>query len=168
MLTLDDPLTAEGKIAFPRFSVDSGMHIGWFNAQEQGWPPKNFVGIYLDSLSILGRFMTPMYGTAQARRERNNGNTTLHGAAAGGPELLFDPNGRIYTWSLRYDPQAAGGNGAITLTLGNKSVTLPLPPSARREGAIMNRFGVFNMQDNNGKDCLFYLDDLRYTTARPQ
>jgi hypothetical protein len=166
-LTLDDPLYAEGKIAFPRFSVDSGMHIGWFNAQEQGWPPKNFIGIYLDSLSILGRFMTPMVGTAQARRERNADGTTLHGAAAGGPKLLFDPNGCVYTWSLRYDPQAKDGNGAITLTLNSQSVTLPLQPGVRREGAIMNRFGVFNMQDNNGKDCLFYLDDLRYTTARP-
>jgi hypothetical protein len=29
----------------------------------------------------------------------------------------------------------------------------------------MDRFGVFNMQDNNGKDCVVFMDDLRYSTA---
>jgi hypothetical protein len=77
------------------------------------------------------------------------------------------PNGRVYKCSLRYDPQAAGGNRAITLVLRSQSITLPLPLDARNEGAVMDRCGVFNMQDNNGKDCLFSLDDLRYTTARP-
>jgi hypothetical protein len=167
-LTLDDALVAAGKIAFPRFSVDSGMHFGWFNSREQGWPPRNFVGAYVDSLSSLGRFMTPMYGTAAARLERDPGRTAMVGAAAGGPEILFDPDGRRYEWSLRYDPRAAGGRGAISLTVGGQSATLALAPGARGEGAAMDRFGVFNMQDNNGKDCLFYLDDLRYTTGRPQ
>jgi hypothetical protein len=165
-LTLDDPLFASGRIAFSRFSVDTGMHVGWFNHREQGWPPRNFVGIYLDSQSVLGRFMTPMYGTSQARREQEDGRTTLLGAASGGHDLLFYPNGRTYQWSLRYDPQAAGGNGAVTLALGDRSVTLPLQPGARAEGAVMDRFGIFNMQDNNGKDCEVFLDDLRYTTAR--
>ncbi|HEU4753605.1 MAG TPA: hypothetical protein VFU47_10900, partial [Armatimonadota bacterium] len=166
-LTLEDPLFAAGRIAFPRFSVDSGMHLGWFNSREQGWPPKNFVGVYLDSLSSVGRFITPMYGTSEARRERREGRTIFHGAGFGGEEVLFYPDGRAYAWSLRYDPQAASGNGAITLTFGAQSQTVSLEAGARRLGAVMDRFGVFNMQDNNGKDCLFYLDDLRYTTARP-
>ena len=57
-------------------------------------------------------------------------------------------------------------DGAITLTLGTQSQTLPLPPGARAEGAVRDRFGVFNMQDNNGKDCVVYLDDLAYTAVR--
>ena len=55
----------------------------------------------------------------------------------------------------------------VTLTLGAEATTLPLQPGDRSEGAVMDRFGAFNMQDNNGKDCLFYLDNLRYTTGRP-
>jgi hypothetical protein len=166
-LTLEQPLFADGRIAFPRFCTDSGMHLGWFNAREQGWPPRNFVGVYLDSHSPLGRFMTPMYGTARARLERDAGRAALRSAAFGGQDLLFFPDGRSDEWSLRYDPAAAGGNGAVTLTLGSQAITLPLQPGARGEGAVMDRFGVFNMQDNNGKDCLFYLDNLRYTTGRP-
>jgi len=168
-LTLDDPLFAAGRIAFPRFSVDAGMHFGWFDAAEQGWPPKNFLGVYLDSLSSAGRFLTPMYGTSRARRERVEGRTIFRGAGFGGEELLFHPDGRPAAWSLRYDPEAAGGTGAVTLTFGAEFQTVTLAPDARHEGAVMNRFGVFNMQDNNGKDCVFYLDDLQYTTsaARP-
>jgi len=29
----------------------------------------------------------------------------------------------------------------------------------------MDRFGIFNMQDNNGKHSIIYLDDLSYTSA---
>jgi hypothetical protein len=166
-LTLEDPLLASGRIAFPRFCVDSGMHLGWFNSRQQRWPPRDFVGAYLDSESVLGRFMAPMYGTSRARRERVSGSAVLHGAAFGPRDLLFHPDGRSYDWSLRYDPRAAAGRGAVTLTLGADSVTLPLQEGARAEGAELDRFGVFNMQDNNGKDCVVYLDDLRYTTARP-
>jgi hypothetical protein len=166
-LTLNQPLAASGKIAFPRFSTDAGLHFGWFNSQEQGWPPRNFVGAYLDSYSPEGRFITPMYGTSQARREQTDDGKRLLGAAAGGQDLLFEPNGRVYEWSLRYDPLAESGNGEIRLTLGPQSVKLPLQPGDRNLGATLNRFGVFNMQDNNGKESLFYLDDLRYTTARP-
>jgi hypothetical protein len=165
-LTLDDPLFAEGRLAFSQFSVDTGMHIGWFNSREQGWPPKNFVGIYLDSYSVLGRFMTPMYGTRNARREQGPEGNTLLGAGMGAMDTLIYPDGRSYRWALRYDPAAENGHGAITVTLDGRSTTVQLSPSARAEGAEMNRFGVFNMQDNNGKDCVFHLDDLRYTTAR--
>jgi hypothetical protein len=66
-----------------------------------------------------------------------------------------------------FDPEAQGGNGAVTVTLGARSATLPLPAGARAEGAAMDRFGLFNMQDNNGKHCEVYLDDLTYT-ARPR
>ncbi len=31
------------------------------------------------------------------------------------------------------------------------------------DGASFNRFGIFNMQDNNGKEALVYFDDLDYT-----
>lgn len=186
-LTLDDPLFASGSITFPRFSVDSGLHLGWFNAAEQGWPPRNFVGAYLDSYTPTGRFITPMYGTSEARRaeSQDNSGAAFFGAAAGGWDLLFYPDSRVYYWSLQYDPLALQGRGTVTVSLNansptpvlrfaphtswrfeTRSITLPLQPGDRKRGAVMNRFGVFNMQDNNGKECLSYLDNLSYTTAR--
>ena len=130
-------MVARGKLRIPRFSVDSGAHFGWFNAKEQGWPPKNFAGVYLDSLTRIGRFATPMYGTSKAA-----------GVGIAPPRLLFVPDGRTYAW-----------------TLDGESITLNLEPGHKAQGAAFDRFGLFNMQDNNGKDCVLYLDDLSYTTT---
>ncbi len=102
-----------------------------------------------------------------ARRERIHGRYRLLEASHGAEDVLFSPDGRWNEWALRYDPSAAGGNGAITLWFGDQMQTVPLAPGGRKRGAVMDRFGMFNMQDNNGKDCLVYLDDLRYTSARP-
>jgi hypothetical protein len=154
-LTLDDRLEARGKIAIRRFSIDSGMHIGYFSSAGQGWPPKSFVGAYLDSYTVGGRFFMPMYGTATAGK---------HLGALESP--WFTDDGKPQDFAIVYDPRAEGGHGAVTVTLDRQSATLPLPAGARAQGAVMDRFGVFNMQDNNGKHCEVYLDDLAYTTRK--
>lgn len=165
-LTLDNRLVARGRLRVLRFCVDSGMHFGWFNSREQGWPPKNFVGVYLDSLSSKGRFITPMYGTRDARLViGEDGRKSFIGAAHGEERLLFFPDGRIYRWQLEYDPQGGGGVGAISLRLGNELYVMRLKPGDRALGAAFDRLGLFNMQDNNGKDCIIYLDELSYTVA---
>jgi len=156
LLTLNDQLIASGKIAFDLFSVDTGLMLGWFNSNEQDWPPPNFVGVYMDSLSDTGRFFTPMYGTSA-------GNTDF----ARDPWLLLTPDGTSMDWSIEYSPDAAGGLGAITVTLDGISRTLTLQAGKKAEGAVLDRFGVFNMQDNNGKQGIFSLDDLSYTANVP-
>ena len=165
-LTFENKLFARGKMRIPRFCADSGVHFGWFNSKEQGWPPKNFVGVYLDSYTPAGRFATPMYGTSHAGFVENpGGGKRIRSAAHGEPKPLFYPDGRVYDWTLEYDPQANSGGGTITFTLGSETATLNLAPGLKAEGATFDRFGMFNMQDNNGKDCVLYLDDLSYTTA---
>jgi hypothetical protein len=156
-LTLDDHLSASGKIAADRFSVDAGVMLGWFNSGGQGWPPSNFVGVYMDSLTDTGRFFTPMYGTVA-------GSTMF----ASEPWLLLPPDGTSKDWTIDYDPTAASGRGAVTVTLDGVSRTLVLEPGVKAEGAILDRFGLFNMQDNNGKHSVVYLDNLCYTAARPR
>jgi hypothetical protein len=154
-LTLDDHLSASGRIAAERFSVDSGVMLGWFNSGEQDWPPSNFVGVYMDSLTDTGRYFTPMYGTGV-------GTTGF----ANEPWLLLQPDGTSKDWTIDYDPAAYQGRGAITVTLGGVSRTLVLYPGEKAEGAVLDRFGLFNMQDNNGKHSIIHLDDLCYTSAR--
>jgi hypothetical protein len=164
-LSLNERLFASGRIYFPRFSVDSGMHFGWFNHERQGWPPANFVGVYVDSLTSVGRIFTPMYGTRRAALKERRSHEMI-GAGHSSDYLQFVPDGRPHRWTLLYEPEANGGAGAITLTLDDRKTTLNLAPGARAEGARIDRFGMFNMQDNNGKDCLVFLDDLTYTTGK--
>lgn len=166
-LTLNDPLVASGRLRVPRFSVDSGAHFGWFNSREQGWPPRKFVGVYLDSLSSDGRFATPMYGTKDARLVKKDDRTrSMPGAAHGPARPLFRPDGTAYRWRLQYDPAAGDGRGAVSFKLGDETFTLDLAAGDKAEGAEFDRFGLFNMQDNNGKDCEIYLDELEYNAGR--
>lgn len=153
-LTLENHLSASGKMSAKRFTTDSGVMIGWFNSAEQDWPPSNFVGVYMDSLSDTGRLFSPMYGTSA-------GST----AFAHAPWLLFPPDGTPLDWTIDYDPDASGGQGAITVTLNGVTRTLLLDPGHKAEGAVLDRFGIFNMQDNNGKHSVVYFDDLTYTSA---
>jgi hypothetical protein len=150
---LGDRLQASGRIAADQFSTDAGLLLGWFNASGQGWPPSNFVGVYMDSLSSVGRFFTPGYGTVAG--------SSQFGAE---PFLLLPPDGASRLWSIDYDPSGAGGLGTLTVTLDGDSRTITLEPSHRAEGAVFNRFGIFNMQDNNGKHSAIYLDDITYTS----
>jgi hypothetical protein len=152
-LTLDHRLSARGKFVAREFSTDSSFALGWFSSHKQDWPVENFVGVFFDSLSASGRIVMPLYGTSQG------------GTAAGGKYLIFQP-GRPYDWTLDYDPAAAGGRGAITFTLGGESVTHPLREGDKEVGALLDRFGVFNMQWANSKWCEVYLDDLSYTKER--
>jgi hypothetical protein len=151
-LTFNHRLSARGKFTAREFSTDSSFALGWFNAKKQGWPLENFVGVYFDSLSSDGRIAAPLYGTSQGNKRE------------GGAFLIFEP-GQQYDWALEYDPAAADGRGAITFTLASKSVTLPLNDGDKARGALLDRFGVFNLQWANSKWCEVYLDDLSYTVG---
>jgi hypothetical protein len=152
-LTFNDRLVARGKFAPKEHCIDATCALGWFNSQEQGWPIRNFVGVYFDSLSDAGRIAQPLYGTSQGNKDRSGG------------WVPFVPDGTKYDWTLEYDPQAAGGRGAITFTLGDKSVTTPLAEGEKAKGAVFDRFGMFNMQWANSKWCDVYIDDVTYTVG---
>jgi hypothetical protein len=75
--------------------------------------------------------------------------------------------GKAYEWTLLYDPAAEGSKGAITVTLGKESVTLTFKEGWKAEGARLDRFGLFN-SNVGGQLVRIYLDDLKYTTVRPE
>jgi hypothetical protein len=130
--------------------------LGWFNSNGQDWIPANFVGVYMDSISGLGRFFTPMYGTAAGSGAYQYGNE---------PYLTLPPDGASRNWTIEYDPNGAGGLGTVTVTLDGVARTITLEPGHKAIGATLNRFGIFNMQENNGKHAVIYLDDINYTSA---
>ena len=151
-LTLEHRLSARGRFVAKEFCIDSSFALGWFKAGRHNWPLQNFIGVYFDSLSSDGRIVAPLYGTSRGNKRE------------GGGHLVFEP-GRQYEWTLEYDPVAAEGRGAITFALAGNSVTLPLRAGDKAVGALLDRFGVFNLPWANSKWCEVYLDDLDYTVS---
>jgi len=153
LLTLEYKLLAQGRFAASDFSIDSTFALGWFNSTDRGWPLKNFVGIYFDSLSDTGRIIQPLYGTSEGNSDRNGGYVT------------FDPDGTTYEWTMEYNPAGAQGRGTIMFSMNNQSVTRPMAPGDKEKGAFFDRFGVFNLPWANSKHCTVFLDDLVYTVS---
>jgi hypothetical protein len=154
-LTLDDRLEARGKVVLRSGAPDSDMFLGWFNSANKEQPPTqagHFLGVHVGGPTRVGHYFHPSLTTAKGTR----------GQAATGPLLK---QGQAYDWSLVYDPAAEAGRGAIQVTLGKESVTLPLKKGLRAQGASFDRFGVFTPAIG-GQIVRLYLDDLTYTTAR--
>jgi hypothetical protein len=155
-LTLDDRLEASGKVVLTSGAPDSDMFLGWFNSENKNQPPTeagHFLGVHVGGPTRVGHYFHPSLATAKGTRAQ----------AAAGPVLA---PGKAYEWSLVYDPAAEGGNGAITVTLDKESVTLPLKKGIRAQGANFDRFGLFT-SNIGGQIVRIYLDDLKYTAARP-
>lgn len=154
-LSLEDRIEARGKVVLVAGGPDADMALGFFDSRSIESPPTkgaNFLGICVGGPTRYGHMFRPGYTTAKG---------TI-GKVERGPALK---PGRSYDWSLIYDPAAAGGAGEIRLTLGDESVTLPLKPGRRAEGARFDRFGLFSVYPG-GQLVKLYIDDLSYTASR--
>jgi hypothetical protein len=155
-LTLDQRLEARGKVIMLAGGPDADMCFGWFHdsASEQSpFKAGNFLGVKVGGPTRVGHYFLPAFAVSEQVR----------GLPPKGPVL--EP-GKKYDWSLIYDPDAAGGNGAITATLGTESVTHELKPGqkTKAQAAIFDRFGMLAIGPG-GQIVKLYLDDLTYTTA---
>ena len=162
-LTLDQPLFASGRIAFTAATADSGVYLGWFDSAakrsktvpEHEKPQRNLLGLLLEGPSRVGHYLRPVYrvsdGSGEMLRE--------------GP--ILKPDGRVHSWSIRYDPKGADGRGRITTTVDGQRQSIDLQPGLRERNATFDRFGLFNIQ-SGGHYVELYLDDLRYSVGDAQ
>jgi hypothetical protein len=161
-LSLNDSLSASGKLAFTAAGSDSAVYIGWFDsATKRASTPtkgdlaqKNHLAVLIEGPSRIGHYFRPSYFCA-------DGDGVLSDE---GP--VIRPDGQPHDWALRYDPAGAGGNGQITVTFDGSEQTLALRPGDKARGATFDRFGLFNLQ-SGGNHVIVYLDDLSYTSRRP-
>ena len=155
-LSLDDHLEARGKVVLQVGAPDADMFLGWFNSANQEVSPVeagHFIGVHVGGPTRIGHYFHPAYATAAGNK----------GTAPGGPVL---ERGKVYDWSLVYDPSAENGRGAIQVTLGKESVTFALKKGIKAQGASFDRFGLFT-STIGGQVVKIYLDDLEYTASRP-
>jgi hypothetical protein len=154
-LTFEDQLTASGRIAFNGAGSDSAVYLGWFNsasktnktAADHEVPQSSILAVLLEGPSDVGHYFRPAYATARGRGMIQDR----------GP--IIRPDGRAHHWSLRYSPQSR----QITVQLDGETRTLSIDPGHQREGAIFDRFGLFNLQVG-GHFVDVALDDLTYTS----
>ncbi|MCX6910302.1 MAG: hypothetical protein NTY01_19975 [Verrucomicrobia bacterium] len=155
-LNLEQRLEARGKVKLVTAGPDSDMQLGWFNSaakdKERG-DAENFVGIHVGGPTRIGHYFIPVLATAKGTK----------GKVDQGPVLT---PGKVFDWSLIYDPAANGGNGEMRVTLGHESVTLALKPGQKAQGASLDRFGLFT-STAGGQMVKIYLDDLEYSAGLP-
>jgi hypothetical protein len=162
-LTLNDRLAARGKLAVRAAEGSSGVMIGWFQDRSRGWRTPNSLGFRIDGNG--GKYwLLYEYGT-------DKWHTGGGGAFEGKqyqktPTPPFKADGAVHEWAIDYYPQGNGGQGLITFQVDHRSYQLPLAAGHRAEGAVFNRFGIWNVQ-TPGKGAEIYLDDL-VVNGRPE
>ena len=87
----------------------------------------------------------------------------MKGKLESGPILTA---GKLYEWTLVYDPAASGSLGEMRVTLGNETVTLALKAGQKARGASLDRFGL-STSTAGGQMVKIYFDDLTYTAGIP-
>jgi len=150
-LSMEDPLSASGKMKMTLGSPDSAAILGWYNSSGRGWPVQNCIGVVIEGPSSVGHYFRPFYGTSQQGEFQNAGDGPVVplGAAA-------------LDWGIDYDPDANGGNGAVTATLDGEIKSIDLTPQHRQIGATFDRFGLFTFEFSGAHIELFF-DDIEYT-----
>lgn len=167
-LSLADRLEASGKVVLDVGPPDSGMYLGWFSsAHKENAPTQagDFVGVRIGGPTRVGHYFVPAYATTQATpvqpRSGRQHPARVSVERGAGPVLVPQ---KVFPWKLVFDPAAGDGKGAIEVTLGNESVTLPLKAGDKAKGARLDRFGLFTGH-LGGSFVRVYFDDLKYTAA---
>jgi hypothetical protein len=154
--TLNDRLSASGKLAVTRAESGSGMLFGWFHESSRGWRTSNSLVFRLDGNGER-YWAFYEYGT---RNWLTGGAGCFDGDAYQTTKTKpFAADGTVHEWSLAYDPDDNEGGGGVTFTLDGKRYTLRLAPSHKLDGATFNRFGILNQQAS-GDGMEVYFDDV--------
>lgn len=153
--TLNDRLEARGKVILRVGGPDADMFLGFFNSADTERSPReagHFVGVHVGGPTRVGHYFHPSFVTGKGTRAQSQS----------GPVL---PPGRACNWSLLYDPIAADGRGAITVTLDDNSETLVLKHGLKAQGATLDRFGLFT-SPIGGQMVKLFIDDVTYTATK--
>lgn len=154
-LSLDDRLRASGTVRLDRANSDSATLLGWFRAGSGGaksgeQAPPDFVGVSITGPSRVGQYFAPLVSDRKGQSATDDT-----------PGIVLNPSPRTYRWSFDYFPDS-GRAGVVVLRLGDRRTVWSLPTKVRRAGALLNRFGMRNLE-RGGSFQVVYFDDLAYT-----
>jgi hypothetical protein len=154
--SLDDRLSASGKLAVRSADSSSGVLIGWFKAPPPSWRTPNALGFRVDGNGAKF-WVFYEYGTG---RWRTGGGGAFEGDAyQRTPTPPFPADGKPHDWSLDYDPAARDGRGLLTFRIDERTYEVPIGEGHRADGTVFDHFGIWNVQIP-GERVELYLDDL--------
>ena len=155
-LTLNDRLHASGTFTLTKTTSGSGVIFGWYrHPLRSTGRPVSSLAWYLDGESGGARMMA----ICVTGRNRQHGTFVTH-YERGKKHLPLQADGTRHTWSMRYDPHAEDGRGAIQVTLDDtQPVTMVLPEGMKDDPTEFNRFGLMNLTTGGGPFGI-YLADL--------
>src|SRR5262249_11938089 len=150
--TFDKPLSASGTLACTsrRFHV----LVGFFNAGTLNeWRTPNTVALRLSGRGdVFYAWLEYATGRWRAGGDSPRGFPTERDPKTGRTRPVgFPAKGKVYRWSLRYDPEGNGGAGAVTATVGEHTAVCHLREGHRADGASFNRFGLLNVMKHAGE-----------------
>jgi hypothetical protein len=154
-LTLDDRLHASGTVRLDRANSDSATLLGWFKADSAGadsgeQAPPDFIGIAITGPSRVGQHFAALVSDRKGESATDEE-----------PGIVLNPGASTYRWSFDYFPDS-GDSGVVVLHLGDRRTAWSVPTKVRRAGALVNRFGMRNLE-RGGSFQVVYFDDLVYT-----
>lgn len=158
--SLRDTLTAAGTFSAP----DGGFNLllGFFNADSVNeWRTPNTLALRLN-----GRgdhfFAYVEYCTS---RWRAGGDTTPFPSKldpqSGRQGLIgFPSGGRVYKWTLAYDPAGNNGGGILTASIDDKTAVCLFDEGHQADGSTFNRFGILNVIKSADSGGEAYFDNI--------
>jgi hypothetical protein len=165
--TFDDTLTASGTLA----CTGQNFHVlvGFFNdGTLNEWRTPNSIALRLSGRGDVF-YAWVEYAT---RRWRAGGDSPRGFPVTRDPRTGrnrprgFPAKGKVYRWSLRYDPKGNNGGGVITATVGDETAVCHLREGHRADGATFTRFGLLNVMKHAGKGGEVWLGDLTINGVR--
>jgi len=156
---LQQPLSATGTLCLG----EGGTHLllGFFNSQTVSeWRTPNTLAIRLNGRGEKF-FAYVEYCTAKWRA---GGDTTPFPSEVD-PQtrrmsLIGFPCNQPLKWSLRYDPQGAGGRGVVTATIGESQAVCELDENHQADGATFDHFGILNVMKSADSGSEAWFDDV--------
>lgn len=161
MKSFDDVLTASGTMA----CTGRPFHVlvGFFNADTVNeWRTPNSIALRLSGRGEVF-YSWVEYATSRWRAGGDNprGFPTERDPSTGRQQLKgFPAAGKVYKWSIRFDPKGNNGDGVITATIGDETAICNLDPSHKADGATFNRFGLLTVSKSADAGGELWLDDV--------
>ncbi|MGE3315687.1 MAG: hypothetical protein AB7O26_11290 [Planctomycetaceae bacterium] len=156
----EETLTASG--TFKSVAGHGNVLIGFFNADTiNEWRTPNTVALriygrgdvfyaYVEYMSQKWRAGADSPQPFPMVKDPESGRETFKGFASN----------LKHRWSLKYDPKANNGDGAVIATIDDVTAVCHLDKGHKADGAIFNRFGLLNVVKSADTSGEIWIDDV--------